>query len=113
MGAGLLGVGRGPQGFRLGERLLAQRAAQHLLGARTLAPGGHVVGPSRARSRSFICAAWSVAHPAKRGKSGSTGLAGGDHLHFSMQVDGVQINPVEWWDEHWIKDHVQKRLGAK
>jgi murein DD-endopeptidase MepM/ murein hydrolase activator NlpD len=47
------------------------------------------------------------------GKSGSTGLAGGDHLHFSMQVDGVQINPVEWWDEHWIKDHVQRRIGAK
>jgi murein DD-endopeptidase MepM/ murein hydrolase activator NlpD len=45
------------------------------------------------------------------GRSGSTGLAGGDHLHFSMQLDGVQINPVEWWDRHWIKDHVWKRLG--
>jgi murein DD-endopeptidase MepM/ murein hydrolase activator NlpD len=45
------------------------------------------------------------------GRSGSTGLAGGDHLHFSMQLDGVQINPVEWWDQHWIKDHVWKRLG--
>jgi hypothetical protein len=44
------------------------------------------------------------------GKSGSTGLAGGDHLHFSMQVDGVQVNPVEWWDEHWIKDHIWDRL---
>ncbi len=47
------------------------------------------------------------------GKSGSTGLAGGDHLHFSMQVDGVQINPVEWWDEHWINDHVRKRIELK
>ena len=44
------------------------------------------------------------------GRSGSTGLAGGDHLHFSMQVDGVQVNPIEWWDEHWIKDHMRKRL---
>ena len=44
------------------------------------------------------------------GKSGSTGLAGGDHLHFSMQVEGVEVNPVEWWDAHWIKDHVQDRL---
>jgi len=44
------------------------------------------------------------------GKSGSTGLAGGDHLHFSMQVGGVQVNPVEWWDEHWIKDHIQNRF---
>ncbi len=44
------------------------------------------------------------------GKSGSTGLAGGDHLHFSMQVNGVQVNPREWWDDHWIKDHVRDRL---
>jgi len=44
------------------------------------------------------------------GKSGSTGLAGGDHLHFSMQVDGVQVNPIEWWDEHWINDHVRSRI---
>jgi murein DD-endopeptidase MepM/ murein hydrolase activator NlpD len=44
------------------------------------------------------------------GKSGATGLAGGDHLHFSMQVDGVQVNPVEWWDEHWIKDRVLSKV---
>lgn len=44
------------------------------------------------------------------GRSGSTGLAGGDHLHFSMQVDGVQVNPVEWWDEHWLKDRIFSKL---
>jgi murein DD-endopeptidase MepM/ murein hydrolase activator NlpD len=44
------------------------------------------------------------------GKSGSTGLAGGDHLHFSMQVDGVQVSPIEWWDDHWINDHIRSRL---
>ena len=47
------------------------------------------------------------------GKTGSTGLAGGDHLHFSMQIDGVQVNPVEWWDEHWIKDHVRTRIAMQ
>ncbi|MEO7142147.1 MAG: M23 family metallopeptidase [Bryobacteraceae bacterium] len=47
------------------------------------------------------------------GKSGSTGLALGDHLHFSMQVDGVQVNPLEWWDAHWIKDHVWNRIHPK
>lgn len=52
----------------------------------------------------------TVKRGASMGKSGSTGLAGGDHLHFSMQVDGVQVNPKEWWDEHWIKDHIQSRL---
>jgi hypothetical protein len=44
------------------------------------------------------------------GRSGSTGLAGGDHLHFSMQVDGVQVNPIEWWDDHWINDHIRSRV---
>ena len=44
------------------------------------------------------------------GKSDSTGLALGDHLHFSMQIDGVQVNPVEWWDEHWIKDRILSKL---
>lgn len=47
------------------------------------------------------------------GKSGSTGLAGGDHLHFSMQIDGVQTNPVEWWDDHWIKDRVASKVKLK
>ncbi|MGZ4818273.1 MAG: M23 family metallopeptidase [Terriglobales bacterium] len=44
------------------------------------------------------------------GKSGQTGLAGGDHIHFSMQLEGVQIDPREWWDSHWIKDHIAKRV---
>lgn len=45
------------------------------------------------------------------GKTGSTGLAGGDHLHFTMQIDGVQVNPVEWWDPHWVKDRVLSKMG--
>jgi hypothetical protein len=44
------------------------------------------------------------------GVAGETGLAGGIHVHFGMQVDGVQVNPREWWDEHWIHDHVLIRL---
>ena len=42
------------------------------------------------------------------GLSGQTGMAGGDHIHFTMQLDGVQIDPKEWWDPHWIKDHIAK-----
>lgn len=44
------------------------------------------------------------------GKSGDTGMAGGDHIHFSMQLEGIQIDPKEWWDPHWIKDHILKRV---
>ena len=32
------------------------------------------------------------------GRSDSTGLAGGDHLHFTLLVGGRMVNPVEWWD---------------
>jgi murein DD-endopeptidase MepM/ murein hydrolase activator NlpD len=46
------------------------------------------------------------------GQSGMTGMAGGDHIHFAMQLDGVQIDPKEWWDPHWIQDHITKRLDV-
>jgi murein DD-endopeptidase MepM/ murein hydrolase activator NlpD len=45
------------------------------------------------------------------GRSGLTGLAGGDHLHFTMLVNGRMVNPVEWWDAHWIQDRVLRKLG--
>jgi hypothetical protein len=44
------------------------------------------------------------------GRSGMTGLAGGDHLHFTMLVQGHAVNPVEWWDPHWIEDRVLRKL---
>lgn len=45
------------------------------------------------------------------GKSGATGLAGGDHIHYSIQVDGVQVNPIEWWDDHWLRDRILSKIG--
>jgi murein DD-endopeptidase MepM/ murein hydrolase activator NlpD len=44
------------------------------------------------------------------GHTGSSGLAGGDHLHFGMIVGGQFVNPQEWWDAHWIEDNVVKKL---
>jgi murein DD-endopeptidase MepM/ murein hydrolase activator NlpD len=44
------------------------------------------------------------------GRSGTTGLAGGDHLHFTMLVGGVQVNPVEFWDGHWMEDRVFRKV---
>ena len=39
-----------------------------------------------------------------------TGLAAGDHLRFTMLVAGHPVNPVEWWDPHWIQDRVDRKL---
>jgi murein DD-endopeptidase MepM/ murein hydrolase activator NlpD len=44
------------------------------------------------------------------GKTGATGMAGGDHLHFGMLVSGLQVQPLEWWDAHWIKDNITAKL---
>jgi murein DD-endopeptidase MepM/ murein hydrolase activator NlpD len=46
------------------------------------------------------------------GKTGETGLAVGDHLHFGVYLHGVAILPVEWWDQKWIKDNVQPKLDG-
>jgi murein DD-endopeptidase MepM/ murein hydrolase activator NlpD len=49
-----------------------------------------------------------VAKGEKIGNSGTSGLAGGDHLHFSIIAGGQFVNPQEWWDPHWIKDNINR-----
>ena len=44
------------------------------------------------------------------GRSGMTGMAGGDHLHYTMLVQGRMVNPIEWWDNHWIEDRILRKL---
>lgn len=52
----------------------------------------------------------AVTRSQELGRSGTTGLAAGDHLHFTMLVGGQAVNPVEWWDPHWIQDRVLRKL---
>jgi murein DD-endopeptidase MepM/ murein hydrolase activator NlpD len=46
------------------------------------------------------------------GRTGATGLAGGDHLHFEVRVHGVPVNPIEWWDGTWLKDHIEEKIAS-
>lgn len=46
------------------------------------------------------------------GRTGNTGWAGGDHLHFGMFVDHVFVNPVEWWDSAWIKNNITDKIKS-
>lgn len=52
----------------------------------------------------------SVQKDQQIGRSGMTGLAGGDHLHFTVLAGGYPVNPVEWWDPHWIEDRIARKL---
>jgi murein DD-endopeptidase MepM/ murein hydrolase activator NlpD len=45
-------------------------------------------------------------------RSGETGLAGGDHLHFELRIGTLPVNPIEWWDEKWLRDQVDGKLEA-
>ena len=46
------------------------------------------------------------------GRSGETGLAAGDHLHYGVYLHGVAVLPVEWWDSKWIDDNIAPKLAG-
>ncbi len=47
------------------------------------------------------------------GKTGQTGLAAGDHLHFGVYLAGIAVLPVEWWDAKWIDDNITPKLEGR
>jgi hypothetical protein len=46
------------------------------------------------------------------GRSGATGLAVGDHIHYEVLVHGISVTPLEWWDAKWIRDRITGPLRA-
>ena len=44
------------------------------------------------------------------GKTGMTGMAGGDHLHYGVMIHQTYVNPVEWWDAAWIKNNITSKI---
>ena len=45
------------------------------------------------------------------GHTGITGLAGGDHLHYSILIHNTFVNPIEWWDKTWIKNNISSKIN--
>jgi murein DD-endopeptidase MepM/ murein hydrolase activator NlpD len=52
----------------------------------------------------------AVAKGQELGRTGTTGLAIGDHLHYETLVHGVSVTPIEWWDAKWIRDRINLPL---
>ncbi len=46
------------------------------------------------------------------GRSGATGMAGGDHLHLGMLVSGIPVQPIEWWDDNWLQNNIDGKLAG-
>lgn len=44
------------------------------------------------------------------GRSGATGLAGGDHLHFTMLLNGRAVTPIDWWSGQWVEDRILRKF---
>jgi murein DD-endopeptidase MepM/ murein hydrolase activator NlpD len=53
----------------------------------------------------------TVTNGQQLGRSGTTGLAAGDHLHFTMLLHGRPVNAVEWWDPKWTADRVTRKIN--
>jgi len=61
-------------------------------------------------SRIIVQKGEMVARGSVIGLTGTTGLAGGDHLHYGMMVQNVFINPLEWWDSAWIQNNITSKI---
>jgi murein DD-endopeptidase MepM/ murein hydrolase activator NlpD len=52
----------------------------------------------------------SVEMSQELGRSGTTGLSGGDHLHFTMLLGGRAVTPIDWWSAQWVEDRITRKL---
>jgi murein DD-endopeptidase MepM/ murein hydrolase activator NlpD len=63
-------------------------------------------------SSASVSAGDKVSSGQEIGRSGETGLAGGDHLHFEFRIGDTPVDPREWWDPHWIEDNIDGKIEA-
>lgn len=74
----------------------------HGLGLYTLY--GHCSSVS-ANEGDFINAKQSIA------RTGTSGYAMGDHLHFGVLIQGIEVRPAEWMDQTWIDLNIKKIIN--
>jgi len=45
----------------------------------------------------------SIRAKAQIANTGKSGYAMGDHLHFGVLIQGIEVRPAEWMDTQWMK----------
>jgi hypothetical protein len=68
--------------------------------------GAHVYTMYAHLSQMDVTPGQSVARGQDIGRSGNTGMAGGDHLHYAMYISDVPVEPSEWFDPAWLKTRI-------
>lgn len=68
--------------------------------------GGHVYTMYAHLSQMDVSPGLTVAKGQDVGRSGNTGMAGGDHLHYAIYVEDVPVEPAEWFDPAWLKTRI-------
>lgn len=58
----------------------------------------------------YVNIAQKVSKNKKIATTGATGAALGDHLHFGVLIQGIEVNPIEWMDQKWIKTRITNIL---
>jgi len=68
------------------------------------------VSAPNARSSIGVSPGEMVETGSELGRSGATGLAGGDHLHFTMLLGGHAVTSIDWWSAQWVEDRILRKL---
>ena len=45
------------------------------------------------------------------GKTGTSGFAQSEEVYYELRLHGVPVTPNEWWDESWVKDHIDNKVS--
>jgi murein DD-endopeptidase MepM/ murein hydrolase activator NlpD len=45
------------------------------------------------------------------GQTGSSGFATSEEVYFEVRVQGDPVSANEWWDENWIRDHIDNKIS--
>jgi murein DD-endopeptidase MepM/ murein hydrolase activator NlpD len=45
------------------------------------------------------------------GQTGSSGFAQSEEVYFEIRLHDVPVAPNEWWDQTWVTDHIDNKVG--